>query len=360
MKKTVLATLIATTIASAPAFAGVAEELAAMKERIAQLESQLAQQQASIAKQETALAKQETTSGAGGFADNVTVSGEVALLAQQIEADDGTSTGDVLVDTFELAIEADINENVKVATLIEYLAADEKLDLAEAYAVIGAEDSPVHLTVGKAAHPLLVGDSAAFTDPIAFDLYDAKEGLAMVSYSNEMVNVDAYVLNTSGETGEALDTLGVNLGVALANGVSFGAGYITNTADVAGPFADLDGMTEKVDAWRANALFETGNLSLFAEYIQLGDINPAGQEPSFLHLGAGYDTQIFGADGNLFLGYSESDEANNIDDLPETRTALGLSRSLGENASVVTEYVREESYSNEDTDILNVAIVTEF
>ncbi|WP_292953984.1 MULTISPECIES: hypothetical protein [unclassified Neptuniibacter] len=50
MKKTILATLIATTMTSAPAFAGVAEELAAMKERIAQLESQLAKQQASLSK----------------------------------------------------------------------------------------------------------------------------------------------------------------------------------------------------------------------------------------------------------------------------------------------------------------------
>ncbi len=249
MKKTALATLVAASVATAsPAFAGVAEELAAMKARIAQLEAQLAAQQATIAKNETA------GSTSGGFADNVTVSGEVSLLAQQVEADNGDSTADILVDTFEIAIEADVNENVKLATLIEYLSVDEKLDLAEAYAVIGAEDSPVHLTLGKAAHPILVGDSAAFTDPIAFDIFDAKEGLAMVSYANDMVSLDAYALNNSGDEGTTLDTLGLNLGMDFQNGVSVGAGYVTDVANTAGPFSELGGLTEKIDAWRVNAL----------------------------------------------------------------------------------------------------------
>lgn len=45
MKKTAIATCVAAALAiSSPAFADVAEELAAMKARIAQLESQLATQ----------------------------------------------------------------------------------------------------------------------------------------------------------------------------------------------------------------------------------------------------------------------------------------------------------------------------
>ena len=364
MKKTVLATLVAASVATTPAFAGVAEELAVMKQRIAQLEAQLAEQQATLAKQETT-AIQEGHS-AGGFANNVSVSGEVSLLAQHVSADNESDVSDVLVDTFEIAIEADVNENVKLATLIEYLSADEKLDLAEAYLEIGSEDSPVSLTLGKAAHPILVGDSAAFTDPIAFDIFDAKEGLAMLSYGNESVSVDAYVLNNSGESSEALDTVGLNLGLDLQNGVSLGAGYVTDVANTAGPFSELGGLTEKIDAWRVNALVETGDLALFAEYIELGNSNLAG-EPSFLHVGAGYSTQVLGADGSLFLGYSESDEASDIDDvagidyeLPEKRTALGVTRALGENAELSAEYVREEAYSGEDADILNVAVTTSF
>lgn len=369
MKKTTIATLVAAAMTSAtPAFAtDVAKELAAMKARIAQLEAQLAAQQATTQKLEQKTeAQTAVTASNGGFAENVSVGGEVTLLAQQVETDGENSVGDVLVDTFELEIAADINENVKVATLIEYLSADEKLDLAEAYVVIGSEDNPLSFTLGKTAHPILVGDSAAFTDPIAFDIFDAKEGLAMLSYQNEMIQLDTYVLNNSAEGNEGLDTFGLNLGTTFSNGVSLGAGYVTDVANTAGPFSELGGLTEKIDAWRVNALVEAKDLALFAEYIQLGKSNLAG-EPSFLHLGAGYGTQILGADGTLFLGYSESDEAEDIDnvagidyELPEKRVALGVTRSLGENAEVTAEYVREEAYNDTDSDILNVAVTTTF
>ena len=346
MKKTAIATCVAATIAiSSPVFAGVAEELEAMKARIAQLESQLAAQQATIAKQETV-----SSTNSGGFADNVAVSGAVEILATHSEEDGGNSTNDVLLDTFELGIEAKINENVTLSSLVEYDSDAEKLDVTEAYAVIGAPDSNLSLTVGKAPVPFAVINSNSWTDPLTDDAFDIKEGMAMVSWGNDSVTLDAYTFNGA-EDGDTLDTIDLGADFAVTEGLSFGAGYLSDVADLNGLPAG--------DAWRVNGLYEVGALALSAEYIDI-DADNTSIDPTFLHLNAGYATNVFGADGQIFAGYSETDDGQNVTDLAEERIVLGVERSFGENASVVAEYVREESYSNEETDTLNLVLVTEF
>ncbi|MDO6514079.1 LbtU family siderophore porin [Neptuniibacter sp. 2_MG-2023] len=345
MKKTAIATCVAAALAiSSPAFADVAEELAAMKARIAQLESQLATQQATIAKQGT------TSNTSGGFADNVSVSGALEVLATHSEEDGGNSTNDVLLDTFELGIEAKVNENVTLSSLIEYDSDAEKLDVTEAYAVIGAPDSNLSLTVGKAPVPFAVINSNSWTDPLTDDAFDIKEGMAMVSWGNDSLTLDAYTFNGA-EDGDTLDTIGLGADFAVTEGLSFGAGYLSDVADLNGLPAG--------DAWRVNGLYEVGALALSAEYIDI-DADNTSIDPTFLHLNAGYATNVFGADGQIFAGYSETDDGQNVVDLAEERIVLGVERSFGENASVVAEYVREESYSNEETDTLNLVLVTEF
>jgi len=344
MKKTAIAALIAASVATAStANAGVAEELAAMKSRIAQLETQLAAQQATIA-------KQETSKSSGGFADNVTVSGTAEFLANHVEEEGGNSKSDIALDTFELGIEAAINENVTLSSLIEYDNDAEKLDVTEAFAVIGAEDSNLSLTVGKAPIPFAVINGSAWTDPLTDDAFDIKEGMAMVSWGNDSLALDAYTFNGA-ESGDSIDTVGLNAEFAVSEGVVLGAGYLSDTAE--------QNNLPAGDAWRVNGLFETGALALSAEYIEIDAENTA-IDPSFLHLNADYSTNIFGEEGTVYLGYSETDDGQNVTDLAEERIALGVERSFGENASVVAEFVREESYANEETDTLNLVLVTEF
>ncbi len=345
MKKTAIATLVAASLASAPAFAGVAEELAAMKARIAQLEAQLAEQQATMA-------KQETVTASGGFAENVSVGGEVKLVANHIDEADGNTKSDIELDTFELGIEAAINKNVTLSSLIEYDADSEKLDVTEAFAVISAPDSNLSLTVGKATLPFLVGNSSAHTDPLTYDNFDVKEGLAMVSWAaTEALAVDAYVFNGADDSGDSIDNFGLNLTVAAAEGLELGAAYLSDVADQENLPAG--------DAWRLNGLYETGPFAFSAEFIEV-NADDSNKDPNFLHLGADYATNVFGAEGLVYLGYSETDDGENITDLAEERIAVGVQRAFGENANVVAEFVREETYTDEETDTLNLVLVTEF
>ena len=342
MNKTTIALLVAANIAAvSPASAGVAEELAAMKTRIAQLEAQLAEQKSSIEKQQVAIEEQSSSNSVGGFAENVSVGGAAEFLLSHTKDDSGDTSSDIELDTFELEIEAEINEMVTLTSLIEY--ENNALDVTEAYAVIGNPDSNFSYTVGKAPVPFLVANGGAWTDPLTDDFADITEGMAMVSYSADALSLDAYTYNN--DSGDSINTLGFNAELALENGLTLGTGYINDVHGTNGLPAG--------DAWRVNALLETGALALSAEYI---DVNAdAGADPSVLHLNADY---ALSEEGNIFLSYSESDDANGI--IAEKRTIIGADRALGENATVVAELVREEAYNGEEDDTINIVLVTEF
>ena len=336
MKKTVLATLVAASVATTPAFAGVAEELAAMKQRIAQLESQLAEQQATIAKKETV-----ATSSAGGFAENVSVSGALELLATHAETDGtGNSESDILVDTFEIGIEAEINDMVSVATLIEYNGDDNDIELSEAFAEINAGAATI--TAGLAPIPVAAINDAGWTSPLTDDFFDITEGMAMASFGNDAVAADVYAFNNG--DGDSLNALGASISVAAAEGITLGAGYVSDLND--DDFGDLANAAD--EAWRLNALAELGAVALSAEYLE---VDGEDTDPTFLALNASFGAEL----ATFYVGWSEIDDAN----VDLERTVVGLEREFGENATISAEYVLDEE-DGADTDTVNLVLVTEF
>lgn len=343
MKKTVIASFVAAAMTSSvPAFAGVAEELAAMKERIAQLESQLAAQQAK-------LSQQEETASSGGFAENVSVSGVLELVANHVEEDGGNSASDIAVDTFEIGIEAEVNELVTLSSLIEYNSDDNDIELSEAFAVIGNEDSPAVLTAGLAPIPFAAINDAGWTSPLTDDYFDITEGMAMLSVGSEMISADLFAYNN--DEGDSINSLGLNVSLVPADGLVLGAGYVSDLADSENDLSDLASNSE--DAWRINALAEIGALALSAEYIE---VNGSDFDPNLLALNAAYGLDLFGAEGTLYLGYSEVDDSA----ADAERTVIGVERAFGENATVSAEFVRDEDNAGAETDTLNLVLVTEF
>jgi DNA-binding protein YbaB len=344
MKKTVIVSLVAAAMTSSvPAFADVAEELAEMKERIAQLEAQLAAQQAQLSQQE------ESTSSNGGFADNVSVSGVLELVANHVEEDGGNSGSDIAVDTFEIAIEAAVNDKVTLSSLIEYNSDDDDIELSEAFAVIGNEDSPAVLTAGLAPIPFAAINDAGWTSPLTDDYFDITEGMAMLSFGSDIISADLFAYNN--DEGDSINSLGLNLALTAAEGITLGAGYVSDLADSENDLTDL--ATRSEDAWRINALAEVGALALSAEYIE---VNGSDFDPNLLALNAAYGLDLMGAEGALYLGYSEVDDSA----ADAERTVIGVERAFGENATVSAEFVRDEDNAGAETDTLNLVLVTEF
>lgn len=343
MKKTVLASLISAALAtSAPAVAGVSEELAAMKARIAQLESQLAAQQAT-------LAKQEVTDQTGGFAENVSVSGTLELLATHAEAADNNSSSDIAVDTFELAVEAEINDKLSIATLIEYNGDEGDIELSEAFAVIGNDTSPAILTAGLAPIPVAAINDAGWTSPLTDDFFDITEGMAMVSFGGETIAADIYAFNN--DDGDSINSLGLNLSVTATEGFTLGAGYVSDLSDA--DMADLVDGNEADGAWRVNAMAELGPAAFSAEYLELDGTNT---DPTFLALNAAYKAEL----ATFYLGWSEIDDTDADGAADAERTVLGLEREISEGTSIAAEFVRDEDTEGSETDTVNLVLISEF
>ncbi|MCV6587693.1 MAG: LbtU family siderophore porin [Marinobacterium sp.] len=346
MKRNLLPSLVAaaTLSLSGAAIAGgdVSSELQMLKQRIADLEAQ----------------QNQNSAQGGNWTDRVSVGGVAEFLATASD-EDGNKTNDIDVDTVELTIDAQVNDFIAVSTTLKYEDDPEGSDdfsVDEAIVVVGGEDSPLTLTAGKTGVPFAVINGGTWTDPLTDDFTDNTDDVAILTASNGGLSADLYVFKGDQDNDDTVENFGINLGFESDSGFAVGAGYLNNIGNTE-PF----GSSEKVNALRLNAAFETGALALSGEYIQADSFDTAaGAEPRVVHISADYGLDnVFGAAGNLAFGYSETDEAQFID-LAESRTILALSRELGENAEVIVEYVREEGYGGEETDTLNLVLATSF
>jgi len=360
MKKTVLASLIAAGItATTPALAAdIQTELAALKSRIQQLESQLADTQA-------------TQASANNWSDKVSVSGSAEFLGTATEDAAGNTESDLDVDSVELTIDAAVNENIALSTTLKYEDDGEEQDfyVDEAIIEIGAEDSPWMVTLGRTGVPFAAINGNAWTDPLTDDLTDNTDDIAQLSYSEGIFSADVYAFRArhDDDGDNTVENFGLNAGLEFDNGLSLGAGYLNNIRNT-DPF-QADSLTSKqeVAAGRLNIAYEIDALALSAEYIKTDSFEELAGQPKVAvwHASADYGVTLFGAPGNLSLGYSETDNAALITDggedlFAQSRLTLGASRELNENAELILELVREEDYAGEDTDSMNLVLSTSF
>ncbi|GAA0795005.1 LbtU family siderophore porin [Marinobacterium sediminicola] len=349
MKKSLLsitcASIMALPLVTQAADNSVAAEIEALKQRISELEARQASQP-------------DAASGAvaNQWTDRITLSGKAEFLATHSELETG-STNDLDVDAVKLVVDAQVNELISLSTTLKYKEGDE-FYVDEAIATLAKEGNPLSLTIGKSGIPFGVIESATWTDPLTDDLTDNTDDLAVLSYAQAGFSSDFYLFKGDQDNDDSVNNAGVNLGYAFGNGLSVGAGYLNNIGNTE-LFLDA-GVDEKQSAWRLNVAMELGEAGISAEWVQADAFDSlAGAKPSVWHLGAHYNTAVFGAPGTLALGYSESDEAADLD-LAEKRLAASISRELGDNAELIAEYVREEGYTDEDADTLNLVLATYF
>ena len=360
MKRILLASLVAVNFCAAiPAMAeNTQSELTALKARIQQLENNLQQQE-----------KQHSEDS--NFSDRVSISGSAEFLGTISQDDAGDTESDLDMDSVELTIDAEVNEKIAFSTTLKYEDDNEEQDfyVDEAIIEIGSNESPWALTLGRTGIPFSVINGNAWTDPLTDDLTDNTDDIAQLSYSNGALNTDVYIFRAKhdSDTENSVENFGLNVGVDFANGVSIGAGYLNNIRNTEAFDADSLTSNDKVAAFRASIAYEMNRLALSAEYIKTDSFNSISGQPqvSVWHTSADYGLDLLGAPGNLSLGYSKTNNAELITNDSETlfaksRLTAGASRELNENAEVIIELVREESYTGEDTDSLNIILSTAF
>nr|WP_320136424.1 LbtU family siderophore porin [uncultured Amphritea sp.] len=362
MNKTLLASLIATALSVAPAAQAndMQTELSLLKQRIAQLESQLSN---TMAEQATIKKTVPQTSDSP-----ITISGSAEFLATGSKLEDDSSESDLDVDSVELTVEAAVNQYMALSTTLKYEDDGEDQDffVDEAIVTISADDNPWSLVAGRTAVPFAVINGNAWTDPLTDDLTDNTDDLLFVGFNQGIFSAGGYAFKGQSDDNN-INNLGLNAALAFDNGFAIGAGYLNNIRNT-DPL-DADSLTDddKVGASRINLSYELDALALSAEYLQTESFKELAGRPEIAvwHLSADYATNVFGAPGNLSLGYSESDDADLFTDagdnlFAQSRLTLGASRELHENAELIVEYVREEDYAGDDTDTLNLVLSTSF
>lgn len=360
MKKTLLASLVAVNIcAVTPAMAeDIHSELATLKARIQQLEKNLEQQKVQRSEEQN-------------WSKKVSISGSAEFLGTISENDAGDSKSDLDMDSVELTIDAEINNNIALSTTLKYEDDNEEQDfyVDEAIIEIGSDDSPWALTLGRTGIPFSIINGSAWTDPLTDDLTDNTDDLAQLSYSNGALNTDVYIFRAKHDSEEenSVENFGFNVGINFDNGMSIGAGYLNNIRNTEAFDADSLTSNDEVSAYRVNISYEINALALSAEYIKTDSFDNISGQPKVTvwHTSADYGLDLLGAPGNLSLGYSETDNAERLTNEGEilfakSRLTAGASRELNENAEVIIELVHEESYSGDNTDSLNIVLSTAF
>ena len=284
---------------------------------------------------------------ADGHDEKISISGVAEVLATYNDEDDKSNT-DLEVDTVELTVDAQVNELISASITMAYEDDPEgegDFYVDEAIIVIGEEDGDISLTLGKTGIPFGVINGSTWTDPLTDDFSDnTNDDLAMVAFGTDSLSAEVYVFKGDQENDNNVDNFGASISFELEDSLSLGAGFLSNIGSI-----EAFGQDEDASAFRLNAAYAMGNLELSAEFIQAEEFKSLNKaKPSAMHIAADFGTEIIGAPGMVAVGYSSTDDAEDLD-LAESMLVVSVSRELGENAETILEYVNEEPYGNGDS-----------
>jgi len=283
---------------------------------------------------------------ADGHDEKISISGVAEVLATYNDENDKSNT-DLDVDTVELTVDAQVNELISASITMAYEDDPEGEDdfyVDEAIIVIGEEDGDISLTLGKTGIPFGVINGSTWTGPLTDDFTDNTDDLALVTFGTDSLSAEVYAFKGDQEHDSNVDNFGANITFELEDSLSLGAGFLSNIGNT-----EAFGQGEDASAFRLNAAYAIGSLELSAEFIQAEEFKSLNKaKPSAMHIAADFGTEIIGAPGMVAVGYSSTDDAEDLD-LAESMLVVSVSRELGENAETILEYVNEEPYGNGDS-----------
>lgn len=392
MKKLLGAASIALVLLSAtPALAETLET------RVERLESRNAELEAAVQRNAASLAQQKARSEGESeperlkpVTEGLTAAGLRGMISGLIEVEAyhaspyaGDNESDIVLATFELGIEAQINDwaTATAALLYEQDETDLEVDVAS-IAIANEEASPFFLTAGQIYVPFGTFETNLVSDPLTLEIGEARETAVQVGFVAGDVLGSLYVFNgdrkIDGEN--QIGSWGANLGYAHEGddrAWAFGAGYINDIGDsdtlqdatndnrVAALEAlieegiDTAGFsvdpTERVGGWTIHAAATFGAFNLIGEYLSATDdfdldslgFEDAGARPSAWNIEAGFAFPVMGRESVAAVAYQGTREALALE-LPEERWLLGWSIELFDRTSLSLEWAHDIDYSASD------------
>lgn len=401
-----------------------ADDLSELKAQLKVMQQQMQAMQNKLNAQDVALKKQEQVSNelkhqqapgnkaddlnmAGKIGNSITIGGVIEVVANNTDSDgwSGQSASDIVLDTFELGIEASAGDWVSGSVLFLYEDADDdNLNIDEAYITIAnSEVTPFYLSAGRLYVPFGNFESNMISDPATLTLGETREDVAQVGFETEGgFYGSAYIFN--GDADEAkgsyssadnnqIDNYGLNFGYAIENdnfALDVGLDYINNigTSDTLQDAIGGNGLCagdgcikDYVGGMSLHAVATFGQFNLIGEYVtalenfetgELSSVNGKKLKPKAWNLEAAYNFELAGKDTTIALGYQKTNDMyfdTQTTDFFEKAWLASISVGILERTTLAAEWRHADAYSEvknasgndfDDEDLFQVKLSYEF
>ncbi|MCW8932993.1 MAG: LbtU family siderophore porin [Gammaproteobacteria bacterium] len=420
--KPIALALICTGIMTQPV---LADDMSELRAQLKAMQEQMQMMQKKLDAQDVVLKKQEKTTSeikhqqanrrkdsdaravAHQVADSLSVGGVIEVVANNTDSDgwSGENASDIVLDTFELSLEASAGEWVSGNVLFLYEDADDdNLNVDEAFITIAnSEVTPFYLSAGRLYVPFGNFETNMISDPATLTLGETREDVAQVGFESEGgFYGSAYVFN--GDADEAkgnytsldnntIDNYGLNFGYAMENdnfNLDVGAGYINNIAtsdtlqDAVGEIGRCAGdgcLDDYVGGLSLHAIATIGSFNLIGEYVtamddfeanELSSISSKKLKPKAWNIEGAYNFEMAGKETTVALGYQKTKDMyldSETTDFFEKAWLASISVGILENTTIAAEWRHADGYSEvknvvgndfEDEDLLQVKLSYQF
>lgn len=328
------------------------------KERIEALEKR----QAELS---TNLQEETSKGGDSGWMDRFTFSGAIDVRASYASIDGEDDETDIVLDTAELGIAAQVNADV-VAEIL-FLAEEEDdggIDFSVDEAFLAYKEEVAK--AGLFYIPFGAYNSYMITDPLTLDLGESQEVALMGGWSNDVLSVAAFIYNgDADEVGDdnVINDFGASIVVTPMDGVEVGVSFIRDLGDSDTLSDELGGeFTDEVSGLSAYGLLTYGQFALTGEIVAALDEFSAADDL----LGDGSAAQPLAY--NIEFAYMPNDQWTGAvryggsDEAPLNETQYGIAVSYGvmENIVIAAEYLHGENNDDTEEDIVTLQLVGEF
>ncbi len=302
--------------------------------------------------------------------DKISIGGVVEVEAGYEDNNEvNEKTSDIVLATVEIGIDAEINDKMKGHILLLWEEDDTPLDIDEGTITLTAPYG-LSLTAGNMYVPFGAFNSHFISDPFTLELGETNESGLLVSYGTDLYELALGVFN--GEVREAgkddkVDDIVASVTVNPAEGISFGASYISDISesdgDITGAAGGAGTLTDIVAGYSAFFSGSFGPIAVEGEYLAAAngfkvadvDINGDGKEDE----PSAYNVEIAFAVSDateVAARYEGSDDL----DMPEKQYGVAGSYGLYENTSLALEYMNGEYKSGKKRDLLTAQLAVEF
>ncbi|MBN1928889.1 MAG: LbtU family siderophore porin [Chlorobiaceae bacterium] len=308
----------------------------------------------------------------GPFGDKLAVSGLIEVEGSITDNDGGETSSNIILSTFELGLEAKLNDQVSgFATLLYEEDGDDELLVDEAFIRVTPAKVPLFIEAGRITQSFGDFSTGMVADPVTLELAETKHhGTVTLGYEEGLfgARVSAFKADVQKVGDDVVNTIVAALCVADDEGEELryrlGASWINNIAatdGLSGDYDDFEGSTSSfVGGAGVYGMVGFGALDLRAEYItaldEFEDGGRAGEQPLAWNIEAEYAVS---EPMSVTLRYAG---ATDFDIRRQYGAAIGY--EFMENTAVAFEYLRENGRVDEgvkgDRDLFTLQLAMEF